>query len=211
MSAGEELVPGKARKEIKRVTADLKSGHLKDARKHLSRAAVLAPSSGTVKFLQGYLAVQDNDVEGAKRYLAQAVTIAPRDLQALELLGRLQLRGNEYGAAQSTLKRATAAAPNRALAHSLLGSAYLTRKEFGQRRFPSAFVGNLRCIRKTMRFMDGDEIVQTLAPQTTDNALAVGVGNRSMGWRAPKFFSSSRSSSAERAVVRRNQSDVEKT
>ncbi|MBA3915881.1 MAG: tetratricopeptide repeat protein [Acidobacteriales bacterium] len=132
LEAGEEPMSAKARKATKRATADLKSGKFKDARKQLVTAAALAPNSETVMFLRGYLALQDQDMEGAKRLLTNAVAAAPRDAQALELLGRLQLQSNEYGLAVKTLERATAASPSRALPHSLLGSAYLCDHEYGK-------------------------------------------------------------------------------
>ena len=127
-------MPAKARKQMSQGVADLKSGKLKQAQKHLNAANQLVPSNPEVKFLLGYLSFQQKDFKQAEAYLIDASTLDPRNVQALALLGRLQIQRQDYAAAEKTLGQATTTDPGYWMAHSLLAETYLKQQEYEKAR-----------------------------------------------------------------------------
>src|SRR5271170_1413376 len=99
-SSNQQLLPAKARKEINGGVADLKSGKLKQARKHLDAADQMVPNNPDVKFLLGYLSFQEKDFKQAESDLVSASTLDPHNIQTLTLLGRLQIQQQNYEAAR---------------------------------------------------------------------------------------------------------------
>jgi tetratricopeptide (TPR) repeat protein len=120
----------KASKETNRAVIALKSGSLKDARKHLEEAYKLAPSSARVNFLLGYQSFQQKKFDEAQAYLTQSTTLDPHNGEALALLGRLEHLRGQFDQATATLELAVAANPDDWLSHSLLGDAYLRQKQY---------------------------------------------------------------------------------
>lgn len=123
-------ISAKASKETNRAVLALKSGHLKDAQKHLALAYQLAPSSARVNFLLGYQSFQQKKLDEAQAYLTRSTTLDPHNSEALALLGRLEHLRGEFDQASATLELAVAANPDDRLSHSLLGDAYLRQKQY---------------------------------------------------------------------------------
>src|SRR6202162_1236229 len=130
----DRALPSKARKEMKRGVSALKSRNLKDAEKHLAEAYKIAPSSGELNFLMGYLYFQQTDYEKASNYLGTATKLRPNDGTSLTLLGRAYLERKDYPQAQSVLERAVATDAESWLPHNLLADAYLHQKNYDKAR-----------------------------------------------------------------------------
>jgi tetratricopeptide (TPR) repeat protein len=129
-----EQMPGKVRKEVSRGIADLKSGKLKAAQKHLNGANQLLPSDAEVKFLLGYLFFQEKDFERAETELTAACTLHPHNVQARTLLARVQIQRADYDAARKTLETAIEADPRYWTAHDLLADIYLNQQDYEKAR-----------------------------------------------------------------------------
>ena len=124
------LLPSKARKEIERGVAALKSGDQKEAQKRLEAAYKLAPTSPDVNFLLGFLFLQKNDFEHAQVYLLSATKLDAHNVQALTTLGRLRIQQNDYASATKVLEQAVSADPEYWTAHSLLANSYLEQQQY---------------------------------------------------------------------------------
>jgi tetratricopeptide (TPR) repeat protein len=134
LSAGDDAIPPKLRKDAKRAVDELKSGNLTNAQKHLGKVYAAVPSSAQVNFLYGYLFLQLKDMEKSGTYLKRAVALNPRNAQALILLGREQLQQRQTEEARRTLEQAVIANSADWMAHTLLADAYLQQKEFEEAR-----------------------------------------------------------------------------
>jgi tetratricopeptide (TPR) repeat protein len=133
-ATGQAQMPPKARKEMSQGVADLKSGKLKPAQRHLSAANELVPSNPEVKFLLGYLFFQQKDFKQAETFLVDASTLDAHNVQALSLLGRVQIQRQDYAGAKKTLEQAIAVDPDYWMAHSLLAETYLKLQEYEKAR-----------------------------------------------------------------------------
>ena len=134
LSASDDAIPPKLRKDAKRAVDELKSGNFTKARKDLDRVYAAVPSSAQLNFLYGYLFLQLKDMEKSGAYLKRAVTLNPRNVQALILLGREQLHQGQAEEARKTLQQAVIANSADWMAHNLLADAYLQQKEFEKAR-----------------------------------------------------------------------------
>ena len=134
LSASDDAIPPKLRKDATRAVDELKSGNLTKAQKHLDKVYAAVPSSAQLNFLYGYLFLQLKDMEKSGAYLKRAVTLNPRNGQALTLLGREQLLQGQSEEARRTLEQAVIANSADWMAHTLLADAYLQQKEFGEAR-----------------------------------------------------------------------------
>ena len=134
LSAADDAIPAKQRKDANKVVHDLESANYKDAQKRLEKLYQQVSSSAQINFLYGYLFVQTHDTDKAEEYLGRAVKLDPRRVQALTLLGRVQLERQHYGDAQKTLEQAIEAKSDYWLAHSLLADAYLKSKDYEKAR-----------------------------------------------------------------------------
>ncbi|HJT71895.1 MAG TPA: tetratricopeptide repeat protein [Terriglobales bacterium] len=130
LSASDDQIPRKQRKDAERAVYELKSGNLKDAQKHLDKIYKFAPSSAQLNFLYGYLFLQQRDFEKSESYLSKAASLDPRRTQTLVLLGRVQLQQQQNDAAVKTLEQAVAENPREWMAHNLLADGYLRQKEY---------------------------------------------------------------------------------
>jgi tetratricopeptide (TPR) repeat protein len=133
VSSRQEM-PAKARKEMSHGIADLKSGKLKAAEKHLDAANEMFPRNSDVKFLLGYLSFQEKDFKQAEKNLAEACALDARNIEAMTLLGRTQIQEQNYAAAKKTLEQAIAVDPESWMAHSLLAQTYLKQQEYEKAR-----------------------------------------------------------------------------
>ncbi len=134
LDLADSILSPQARKESKRAIADLKSGNLKNAQKHLEAAQKSAPSDPGLSFLLGYLYFQKKDFAQASTYLGTATALNPQNAQALTLLGRADLERRDYPAARSALEKAVLADSENWLPHSLLADAYLHEKTYDKAR-----------------------------------------------------------------------------
>ena len=123
-------VSPKARKELKRAVAALKSHSLPEAEKHLNKVYQSSPGSSNINFLLGYLFFEKRDYAQAEKYLASASTLNPHNGQALTLLGRTGMERQNYPAARSALEQAVLADPENWLPHDLLADTYLHEKNY---------------------------------------------------------------------------------
>ncbi len=134
LSASDDAIPPKLRKDAKRAVDELKSGNFTKAQKNLDKVYAAVPSSAQVNFLYGYLFLQLKNMEKSGAYLKRAVTLNPRNVQALILLGREQLDQEQTEEARKTLEQAVIANSADWMAHNLLADAYLQQKEFEKAR-----------------------------------------------------------------------------
>jgi tetratricopeptide (TPR) repeat protein len=111
LSASDDAIPPKLRKDAKRAVDELKSGNLTQAQKHLDKVYAAVPSSAQLNFLYGYLFLQLKDMEKSGAYLKRAVALNPRNVQALILLGREQLHQGQTEEARNTLEQAVPQIP----------------------------------------------------------------------------------------------------
>jgi len=129
-----EVIPSKARKNVRQAVSLLKIGELAEAEKHLEAAYKLAPSNSDLNFLFGYLYFQRRDFARAGTYLTAAASLSPHNAEALTLLGRVGLAREDYPAARSALEQAVLADDDNWLPHNLLADAYLRQKEYSKAR-----------------------------------------------------------------------------
>ena len=127
-------ISSKARKQINRAIADLKSGKWKAAQKKLEAADILAPSNSEVNFLLGYLFFQKKDYEQARSSLDKAIASDPHNAQALTLSGEVRFRSRDFAGARPILEQAVAANPDSWRAHYLLAETCLKLNEFDKSR-----------------------------------------------------------------------------
>jgi regulator of sirC expression with transglutaminase-like and TPR domain len=129
-SATDPTLSAKAAKETNKGVADLESGNLKDAQKHLESALKEAPSSAHANFLVGYSYYLQNQPDQAQTFLTKASTLDPKDVQSLNLLSRIYLGRKDYAAAKTTAEQAVAANPDNATAHGILADVDLNEKDY---------------------------------------------------------------------------------
>jgi tetratricopeptide (TPR) repeat protein len=134
LSASDDAIPPKLRKDAKWAVDELKSGNFAKAQKHLDKVYKAVPSSAQLNFLYGFLFLQLKDMEKSEAYLKRAVALNPRKVQALILLGREQLQQGQTEEAHKTLEQAVIANSADWMAHNLLADACLHLKEFEEAR-----------------------------------------------------------------------------
>jgi tetratricopeptide (TPR) repeat protein len=134
LSAADDLIPPKARRDAKHAVDALNSSDPKLAQKYLDKVYKVAPSSAQVNFLYGFLFLELKDFDKSETYLKQAAKLDPRRIQTLTLLGRVQLQRGHYEDARKTLEQAVSSNSQDWLAHNLLGEAYLRLKKYDDAR-----------------------------------------------------------------------------
>jgi tetratricopeptide (TPR) repeat protein len=127
-------ISSKARKQISRAIADLKSGKWKAAQKKLEAADILAPSNSEVSFLLGYLFFHKKDYEQTRSSLDKAIASDPHNAQALTLSGEVRFRSRDFAGARPILEQAVAANPDSWRAHYLLAETCFKLNEFAKSR-----------------------------------------------------------------------------
>jgi tetratricopeptide (TPR) repeat protein len=115
----------KARKEMKQAIAALKANNLRDAERHLQKTRQLAPTSGQLDFLFGYLYFQKQEYDQSVQYLEASLSKQSENASALLLLGRANLERKSYAAAQAPLEKVATLQPDAWLPHSLLADVHL--------------------------------------------------------------------------------------
>jgi tetratricopeptide (TPR) repeat protein len=112
-------------KEIDKSLEAMNKNHLDDSRKHLDKAAAIAPTNPDVQYLLGMVEYRQNNLDAARLRFESALSRYPAHERALIALGELQLKSNQFAAAAQTLQKALAV--NRAAwrTHLLLANAYV--------------------------------------------------------------------------------------
>jgi tetratricopeptide (TPR) repeat protein len=134
LDANAGVLPPKARREMKRAVAALKSQDYKKAEISLNQACALAPDSAQLNFLRGYLYFQQREWDRAAHFLDAATTLNSQDAQALTLLGRADLERRDYPASRSALEKAVALDGSPWLPHDLLANADFQLKKYDSAR-----------------------------------------------------------------------------
>ncbi|MGD0467149.1 MAG: tetratricopeptide repeat protein [Terriglobales bacterium] len=130
LNIADAALPPKARGDVKHAVSALKSANLKEAKKRLDAAYMLAPSNPDLNYLMGYLSYQQKDFAQAQSYLTTAANISSRNGRVLTLLGNVQITQKDYAGAVATLEKAVDADSTYWVAHNLLASAYLGMKNY---------------------------------------------------------------------------------
>lgn len=131
MSGGRPVVvPPNAVKEIDKGMAAMQKKKNADAMKHLTKAALLAPTNPDVAYLLGMLALDSHDISAAGQHFQTAVSYAPTHERALLGLGYVQVDTNQWAPAVQTLEKAVQINNNSARAHLLLANAYAQLQNF---------------------------------------------------------------------------------
>ena len=127
---GLPILAPNAEKEVTRALEDLRVNKPDDARKHLEKAAHLAPSHPDVSYVWGMYYAQVKDFAKAEVYWEKAVQISPRHVFSLAALAQLALQNTDYPTATGYLLRASEAAPSAWRYHERLAETYLNQREY---------------------------------------------------------------------------------
>jgi len=135
-SAPSRPVPLNVMKEIDKALEAMNKNHLEDSRKHLAKAAIIAPQNPEVLYLLGMIDYRQNSLEAAQKKFESALSYYPTHERALVALGEVQVKSARYAAAQQTLQKALAV--NRAgwRSHLLLANAYAQQLEYAPKPNP---------------------------------------------------------------------------
>src|SRR5258707_4850494 len=124
---GLPILAPNAEKEVTKALEDLRANKPDDARKHLEKAAHLAPSHPDVSYVWGMYYAQVKDFAKAEVYWEKAVQISPHHVFSLAALAQLALQNSDYPTATSYLLRASEAAPSAWRYHERLAETYLNQ------------------------------------------------------------------------------------
>ncbi len=127
---GLPILAPNAEKEVTKALEDLRANKPDDARKHLEKAAHLAPSHPDVSYVWGMYYAQVKDFAKAEVYWEKAVQISPRHVFSLAALAQLALQNTDYPTATGYLLRASEAAPSAWRYHERLAETYLNQREY---------------------------------------------------------------------------------
>ncbi|MGC1107967.1 MAG: tetratricopeptide repeat protein [Candidatus Acidiferrales bacterium] len=128
--SGQFVLAPQAEKEAQKGAADLDSGKVGSAQKHLSKALEIAPENPYVNYLMGMRFLLNGDLSGAKPYLEKSVSSDARQVPALVALGTLRFRQGDYAGAIQVLAPAARLDGSRWNVHSMLAGSYLKQKDF---------------------------------------------------------------------------------
>lgn len=129
-----EQIPSKARKQAEKGLQSLILSNFVDARKHLEAANRDYPSSSSINFLLGYLALQQKDADKELSYLEAAVKFDPKNVQAQNLLGQIYYKHGDYARAAAAEEVAVASSPNSVIARKVLANSCLMLKQYDKAR-----------------------------------------------------------------------------
>jgi tetratricopeptide (TPR) repeat protein len=175
LNVSDETVPQKARGDLKRGLAALKSSNFKDAQKNLESAYKLAPTNPDINYLLGYLAYQQKDLAHAKTYLETAASQSSHSARVSMLLGQVDIALEDYPAAAATLEKVVEADADNWMAHNLLATADLKVKNYeGARQQAELAIAKGKIAANTSNLILGQALVN--------------LGKRDEGIRALKTF-----------------------
>ncbi len=127
-------LPSKTRKEAEKGVQALELSSFMEARKHLEIANHQYPSSATINFLLGYLALQQKDSDHELSYLTKALELNPHHVQAQNLLGQLYYQRHDYAHAAEAEEVVVANNGESAIARRVLANSYLQLKQYEKAR-----------------------------------------------------------------------------
>jgi len=129
-----DQLPPKARKEAEKGLQALELSNFVEARKYLEAASQRYPSSSSINFLRGYLAVQQKDPDHAVTYLTTAAKLDPKNLQAQNLLGQVYYRRGDYAHAAEAEEVVVAHSGESVVARRVLANSCLQLRQFEKAR-----------------------------------------------------------------------------
>jgi tetratricopeptide (TPR) repeat protein len=118
-------VPLDVLKEIDKGLEAMNKNHFDDSRKHLSKAAAIAPQNPDVQYLLGIVEYRQNNLDAARVRFEAALSHYPQHEHALIALAELQLKGSQFAAAAQTLQKALDVNHAAWRTHLLLANAYV--------------------------------------------------------------------------------------
>ncbi len=127
-------LPSKARKEAEKGIQALELSNFVEARKHLEAANRAYPSSSSINFLLGYLALQQRDQERELDYLTVATKLDPANIPAQNLLGQLYYQRGDYVRAAAAEEIVVAGSRDSLIARKILANSYLNLKQYEKAR-----------------------------------------------------------------------------
>jgi tetratricopeptide (TPR) repeat protein len=131
---GRFVLEPQAEKEAQKGAADLDSGRVGSAQKHLNKALRMAPENPYLNYLMGMRFLLNGDMGAAKPYLEKSVSADASQVPALVALGTLRFRQADYAGAIQVLAPAAQLDSSKWNVHSMLAGSYLKQKEFQQAR-----------------------------------------------------------------------------
>jgi tetratricopeptide (TPR) repeat protein len=127
-------LPSKARKEAEKGIQALQLSNFIEARKHLEAANHQYPSSSSINFLLGYLALQQRDPERELSHLTVATKLDPSNIPAQNLLGQLYYQRGDYARAAEAEEIVVAGSKDCLIARKILANSYLNLKQYEKAR-----------------------------------------------------------------------------
>jgi len=117
-------------KEMDKAMQAMREKHDGDARKHLDKAAKIAPTNPDVAYLQGMMELDHHNLPVAEQFFQKAVNSSRAQERALLGLGYVQVQMNQAGAAAQTLEKSLQLNGASERAHLLLANAYAQLREY---------------------------------------------------------------------------------
>ncbi len=133
-------LPSKARKEAEKGVLALEFSNFVEAHKHLEAANHQYPSSSSINFLLGYLALQQKDQDRELLYLTAATKLDPHNVQAQNLLGQLYYQRSDYAHAAEAEEIVVASGAQSLIARNILANSYLKLKQYEKARENSQWI-----------------------------------------------------------------------
>jgi len=133
-------LPSKARKEAEKGIQALELSNFVEARRHLEAANRQYPSSSSINFLLGYLALQQKSQDQELAYLTAATKLDPHNVQAQNLLGQLYYQRGDYARAAEAEEIVVASSGDSLIARKILANSCLKLKQFEKARESSQWI-----------------------------------------------------------------------
>jgi tetratricopeptide (TPR) repeat protein len=127
-------IPSKARKEAEKGIQALEFSNFQEAQKYLDAANRKYPTSSSINFLLGYVALQQKDSDRELGYLTTATKLDPNNVQAQNLLGQLYYERGDYTRAAQAEEIVIASSAESLTARRVLANSYLKLGDFEKAR-----------------------------------------------------------------------------
>ncbi len=124
----------KARKDAVKGIQALELSNFVEAQKYLEAANRKDPSSSSINFLLGYLAMQQKDQDRELAYLTAATKLDPKNVQAQNLLGQLYYQRRDFARAVAAEEIVVATQSQAVLPRRILANSYLQLKQWEKAR-----------------------------------------------------------------------------
>ena len=132
-------------KEMDKGLEAMNKNRLADSRKHLAKAAAIAPQNPDVLYLLGMVDYRENKLQDAQGKFERVVSYYPNHERALVALGEVQIKNNQAATAQRTLQKALTVNGAGWRTHLLLANAYAQQGEYakakGEAESAASFAG----------------------------------------------------------------------